>query len=95
MIDTMPELIGPDAEPFDLRFSGQDGRAHDTAALVLVANNPYLIDPRPQHGTRGDIDGGVLGIITVTGPPPGGLSEWTTPTFRADSGAAVALRDRR
>ena len=52
MIDTMPELIGPDAEPFDLRFSGQDGRAHDTAALVLVANNPYLID-RDRNTARG------------------------------------------
>ena len=91
VIDMMPELIGPDAEPFDLRFIGQDGRAHDTAALVLVANNPYVIDPRPRHGTRGDLDGGVLGIIAVTGPPPGGLSEWTTPTFRVDSATAVAL----
>jgi hypothetical protein len=84
-------LIGPNAEPFDLRFIGQDGRAHDTAALVLVANNPYVIDRRPQQGTRGDLDGGVLGIIAVTGPPPGALSEWTTPTFRVDSAKTVAL----
>jgi diacylglycerol kinase family enzyme len=91
VIDMMPELIGPAAEPFDLRFIGQDGRAHDTATLVLVANNPYVIDPRRRHGTRGDVDGGVLGIITVTGPPPGGVSEWTTQTFRVDSATAVAL----
>ena len=50
VIDMMPELIGPAAEPFDLRFIGQDGRPHDTAALVLVANNP-LCD-RPAAATR-------------------------------------------
>src|SRR4029453_7568272 len=38
VIDMMPELIGPAAEQFDLHFVGRDGRAHDTAALVLVAN---------------------------------------------------------
>ena len=67
------------------------GRTHDTATLVLVANNSYVIDPRPLHGTRGDLDGGVLGIIAVTGPPPGGVSEWKTPTFRVDSATPVAL----
>jgi diacylglycerol kinase family enzyme len=91
VIDMLPELIGPNAEPFDLRFIGQDGRAHDNAALVLVANNPYVIDPRPRRGTRGDLDGGVLGNIAVTGPPPGGLSEWTTPTFRVESATALAV----
>ena len=91
VIDLMPELIGPDAVPFDLRFVGQDGRAHDTAVLVLIANNRYVVDPWPRHGTRGDLDGGVLGIIAVTGPPPGGLSEWTSPTFRVDSATTVAL----
>ena len=87
----MPELIGPKAEPFDLRFVGHDGRPHDTALLVSVANNPYVMDPRPRHGTRGNLDGGTLGIIAVTGPPPGRLSEWTTATFRVDSTTAVAL----
>jgi diacylglycerol kinase family enzyme len=91
VIDMMPELIGPKAEPFDLRFIGRDGRPHDAALLVSVANNPYVMGPRPRHGTRGDLDGGTLGIIAVTGPPPGGLSEWTSPTFRVDSAAPVAL----
>jgi len=91
VIEVMQELVGPEAEPFDLRFVGPDGRAHSTAVLVLVSNNRYAVDPRPEHGTRGDLDEGVLGVIAVTGPPPGGLAEWTTPTFLLDSATTVAL----
>jgi len=92
VIETLPDVLGPDAAPFDLRFAGPDDRIHDTALLVLVSNNRYTIDPRPgpQRRTRGEIDGGVLGVVAVTGPPPGGASEWTTPTFRVDSADAVA-----
>jgi diacylglycerol kinase family enzyme len=91
VLDMLPELLGPRAQPFDLRFTGRDNRVHETAVLVLVSNNPYAIDPRPQHGTRGELDGGVLGVVAVTGPPPRGLTEWSTPTFRVDAATAVAL----
>lgn len=91
VVEMLPELIGPRAEPFALRFTGSNGEVHESAALVLVSNNPYVIDPRLQHGTRGDLAEGVLGVISVTGPPPHGLSEWTTPTFRVDSVTTVAL----
>ena len=91
VIDMLPEVVGPHAEPFALRFAGRDGGAHDTAVLVLVSNNPYAVDPRPQHGTRGTLDQGVLGVISLTGPPPRGLEEWTTRTFRVDSATTVAL----
>ena len=67
VIDMMPELIGPAAEPFDLRFVGQDGRAHDTAALVLVANNRYAIDPRP-HTAR---EGTSTEVCSGSSPSPG------------------------
>jgi diacylglycerol kinase family enzyme len=90
VVDMLPELVGPRAEPFDLRFTGPDGSARDTAVLVLVSNNPYDIDPRPRHGTRGQIDRGVLGVIAVTGPPPRGFEEWVTRTFRVDSGSTVS-----
>jgi diacylglycerol kinase family enzyme len=91
VVAMLPDLLAPGAEPFDLRFAGKGGATFDSAALVLVSNNPYVIDPRAGKGTRGDIDGGVLGVIAVTGPPPRGLTEWTTPTFRVDSGEPVAL----
>ena len=65
VIDKLPDLVGPRAEPFDLRFTSRDGRVHETAELVLVSNNRYVIDPRPQRGTRGELDGGVLGVVAA------------------------------
>jgi diacylglycerol kinase family enzyme len=91
VIDMLPQLVGPRAERFDLRFDGRDGAAHDSALLILVSNNPYTFDPRPQVGTRGTLDQGVLGVITVAGPPPHGLEEWSAPGFRVDSETSVAL----
>jgi diacylglycerol kinase family enzyme len=91
VVDRLPELVGPRAEPFDLRFTGRDGGARDTALLVLVSNNRYAVDPRPRRGTRGQIDRGVLGIIAMTGPPPHGLEEWTASTFRVDTTGAVSV----
>jgi diacylglycerol kinase family enzyme len=90
VVDKLPQLVGPRAEPFDLRFTGRDGGARDTALLVLVSNNRYAVDPRPRRGTRGQIDGGVLGVIAMTAPPPHGLEEWTASTFRVDSAGAVS-----
>ena len=56
--DMLPDMIGPKAEPFDLRFSDPDGAEYPTAHLLLVSNNPYELaslggvgDPRP-HGSR-------------------------------------------
>ena len=39
VVDELPQLVGPRVEPFDLRFTGRDGGARDTALLVLVSNN--------------------------------------------------------
>ena len=91
VIDMLPELVGPGAQPYDLRFNGPDGRAHESATVLLVSNNRYGVDPRPQRGTRGDLAGGVLGVIALAGPPPVGLTEWSTPTFRVDSATPIAL----
>ena len=91
VIDMLPQLVGRRANRFDLRFAGRYGTAHDSALLILVSNNSYALDPRPQVGTRGTLDHGVLGVITLTGPPPHGLEEWSTPTFRVDSATTVAV----
>jgi diacylglycerol kinase family enzyme len=61
----LPDLIGPDAPPLDLRYTGPDGQEHRTAHLILVSNNPYQLARPGGRGTRAQIDGGVLGIVAV------------------------------
>ena len=65
-VETMlPDLLGPDATPFDLRFQGPDGGERRTAQLVLVSNNPYVLDRLGGVGSRPRLDTGRLGIVAV------------------------------
>lgn len=61
----LPELLGPRATPFDLRFAGPSGRLVRTAQLVLVSNNPYVLNRLAGIGSRPRMDTGTLGIIAV------------------------------
>jgi len=61
----LPDLLGPNAAPLDLRYTGPDGQAHPTAQLILVSNDPYELDYPGGQGTRARIDQGVLGIVAV------------------------------
>jgi diacylglycerol kinase family enzyme len=91
VIELLPELVGPGVEPFDLRFTGPDGSAQTGAHVILVSNNRYEPDPLGRHGSRGRMDQGVLGVVALRVGPPlrGWRDEWTTASFRVDSGAAV------
>ena len=61
----LPDLLGPDAEPLDLSFTGPDGTSYPGAQMILVSNNPYQLAHAGGRGTRKRIDGGVLGIVTA------------------------------
>jgi diacylglycerol kinase family enzyme len=63
--DMLPELLGPEAKPFDLRFTGPDGTAYQTAHLILVSNNAYDLDHLGATGTRARMDQGTLGVVTL------------------------------
>ena len=61
----LPDLLGPDAVPLDLSFTGPDGTSYPTAQMILVSNNPYQLAHPGGRGTRKRLDGGVLGIVTA------------------------------
>ncbi len=61
----LPDMIGPDATPFDLRFTGPDGVEYPTAHLVLVSNDPYELDHLGGRGTRARMDLGTLGLVAA------------------------------
>jgi len=63
--EMLPDLIGPDADAIDLRFSVPGGDEFSTAHLILVSNNPYQLAHPGGRGTRERLDLGELGIVCV------------------------------
>jgi diacylglycerol kinase family enzyme len=63
--DMLPDMLGPDAEPFDLRFTGPDGSEVPSAHLILVSNDPYQLDHLGGRGTRERMDVGTLGVVAT------------------------------
>jgi diacylglycerol kinase family enzyme len=61
----LPELLGPRADPFDLRYRDSTGTEYPSAQLVLVSNNPYRLDRLAGMGSRPRLDSGQLGIVAV------------------------------
>ena len=61
---TLPQVLGPETEPFDLRFTGPDGVEHRGAHVIQISNNPYGttaagLTSRPRLDTRR------LGIVSL------------------------------
>jgi diacylglycerol kinase family enzyme len=61
----LPELLGPRANPLDLRYVDPDEGPKETAHLLLVSNNRYVLDHLGGLGSRPRLDDGLLGILTV------------------------------
>jgi diacylglycerol kinase family enzyme len=90
LLDTVPDMLGPDATGLDLRWTGPGGHEHGSGAAILVSNNRYRLGRAVGSGTRPRIDDGRLGI-TIAGAPTGRggggrlpqrpWREWTAPVF--------------
>jgi diacylglycerol kinase family enzyme len=99
----LPDLVGPDADPFDLRFLGPDGAPNETTDLLLVSNNPYSVVTPVGFASRPRLDAGELGILSLRthrGPVPGvpapqqenpGTVAWAAKAFRVDSADTVPV----
>ena len=64
-LDLLPQMLGPDAEPFDLRFTGPDGVEQAGAQIIQVSNNPYVLTHLGGFGSRARLDTGTLGIAAA------------------------------
>jgi diacylglycerol kinase-like protein len=94
LLDTVPQVLGPDSAGLDLRWVGPRGHAHRAGAAVLVSNNRYRLGRAIGSGTRPHIDDGLLGIALLGRPrgrgqgrrlPQRPWREWTAPTFSVDA----------
>jgi diacylglycerol kinase family enzyme len=64
-LELLPKMLGPKAEPFDLRFTGPDGTEHASAHLMLVSNGRYELGRAEGFGSRRRIDTGNLGLVVA------------------------------
>lgn len=70
-LELLPEMLGPHAAPFALRFVGADGSEHQSAHLILVSNNRYELSHPEGFGSRRRLDTGTLGIVAARLESPG------------------------
>jgi diacylglycerol kinase family enzyme len=61
----LPELLGPDYDPFDFELDGPADVAECDPDLILVSNNVYKLEGIGGLGTRARLDEGVLGVMVV------------------------------
>ncbi len=96
LLDTVPDVLGPEGTPPGLRWSGPAGA--ESAVAILVSNNSYRLGRALGSGTRPRLDRGLLGI-TVLVPSASangstrrrlGMQQWTAPSFEIESDSAVA-----
>jgi diacylglycerol kinase family enzyme len=98
LLDTVPDVLGPEGTGLELEWTGPGGHEHHSGAAILVSNNRYRLGRAVGSGTRPRIDDGLLGITVVGAPrgrggegrlPQRPWREWTAPVFEVDATGPV------
>lgn len=99
LLDTVPQVLGPDGEAPELKWDSPSGKHHESGAAILVSNNQYRLGRAVGSGTRPKIDDGELGVAVLADPAAAGQRlkqfqkpwrDWSTPEFEVDSSEEVA-----
>jgi diacylglycerol kinase family enzyme len=97
LLATVPDALGPDANPPKLDWVGPHGR--ESGVAILVSNNRYRLGPGVGSGTRPRLDHGRLGIAVLsrsTGRDDAhpqaqlGMEQWSDRRFKIESQHPVA-----
>ena len=95
LLETVPDALGPEADPPHLVWRGPSGR--ESAVAILISNNQYRLGRGIASGTRPRLDRGELGI-TVLAPITGDrgavkrkltMQQWSVKEFEVDSDRPV------
>jgi diacylglycerol kinase family enzyme/HAMP domain-containing protein len=97
LVETVPDVLGPDSKPPTLSWETATG--DESAVAILVSNNPYRLGRALGSGTRPRLDRGLLGITVLASITPDGdgsrrrrltVRQWTTPEFEIAAEGPVA-----
>lgn len=93
LLDTVPDVVGPDrGEEAEIRWPGPDGRERTSASVLLVSNNPYRLGALFANGTRPRLDQGVLGVVATGDDSTRALwSSWSCAEFVVESDRPIPL----
>ena len=74
-LEMLPTMLGPEAAPFDLQFTGPDGTEQTSAHLILVSNGRYQLGRAEGFGSRRCMEAGTLGIVAATFQSPNDVAK--------------------
>ncbi len=95
ILDTAPGVLAaqPDGKTAELGWRGPDGRAHESAAVILVSNNAYRLGRVVGSGMRPRMDAGELGLAVLQAPQAHGggrpWQQWSAPSFEVTASQPV------
>jgi diacylglycerol kinase family enzyme len=74
---TLPQVLGPETEPFDLRFARPDGTEQRGAHVIQISNNPYGTTAASM-GSRPRLDTHTLGVVALVMTKTAGAASFLT-----------------